>query len=197
MDEALIGKRLQAMRRLRMWNQRRLAQEAGVSPTTVSGIETGRISKPHFGTMRKLARALEVEPEVLISEVLISLEESLKREALPPPPPPPPPALLSLQWARTVEEEEFERRLEEASLEGLESLCGQLKDERGRLQRLYGEFPQGSEQRRFIKQQIRDVSAQGESVRTSMMFHPQKKGIEEHMEDGRERAAKQSLDQTS
>jgi transcriptional regulator with XRE-family HTH domain len=191
MDEALIGKRLQAMRRLRMWDQRRLAQEAGVSPTTVSGIETGRISKPHFGTMRKLARALEVEPEVLIS-----LEESLKREAPPLPPPPPPPALLSLQWARAVEEEEFERRLEEASLEGLESLCGQLKDERGRLQRLYGEFPQGSEQRRFIKQQIRDVSAQGESVRTSMMFHPQKKGIEEHMEDGRERAAKQSLDQT-
>ena len=160
MDESGIGKRIRSIRRLRMWNQRKLAQEAGVSPTTVSGIETGRISKPHFGTLRKLAQVLDVDPQALLSS-----EESAQQK---------PPALLSLQWARSVEEEEFERRLEEASLERLESLSRQLKEERGRLQRLYGEFPEGSEQRRFLKQQIRDVSAQGESVRTSMMFHPDK-----------------------
>jgi transcriptional regulator with XRE-family HTH domain len=39
-----IGERVQNVRRLRMWTQARLAKEAGVSPTTVSGIETGKIS---------------------------------------------------------------------------------------------------------------------------------------------------------
>ena len=36
-----IGERVENLRRLRMWTQARLAREAGVSPTTVSGIETG------------------------------------------------------------------------------------------------------------------------------------------------------------
>ncbi|MDQ5828601.1 MAG: helix-turn-helix domain-containing protein, partial [Actinomycetota bacterium] len=40
-----------------MWTQVRLAEEAEVSPTTVSGIENGRISRPHFATLRKLAGA--------------------------------------------------------------------------------------------------------------------------------------------
>jgi transcriptional regulator with XRE-family HTH domain len=174
MDESEIGKRLQNLRRSRMWTQRRLAEEAGVSPTSVSGIETGRLSKPHFGTLRKIARVLEMDPQVLLSG-----EEPLQQEEAP--------ALLSLRWARSAEEGEFEQRLEEASLEKLESLSGQLNDERGRLQRLYGEFPEGSEQRRFIKQQIRDVSAQSGSVTTSMMFH-RDKNPEEHA-DGHKEAA--------
>jgi transcriptional regulator with XRE-family HTH domain len=175
MDESDIGKRLQNLRRSRMWTQRRLAEEAGVSPTTVSGIETGRLSKPHFGTVCKIARVLGVDPQVLLSG-----KESLQQEEEAS-------ALLSLRWARSVEEGEFEQRLEEASLEKLESLSGQLNDERGRLQRLYGEFPEGSEQRRFIKQQIRDVSAQSGSVTTSMMFH-RDKNPEEHA-DGHKEAA--------
>ncbi|MCA1737296.1 MAG: helix-turn-helix transcriptional regulator [Actinobacteria bacterium] len=171
MDESGIGKRLRNIRRSRMWNQHKLAEEAGVSPTTVSGIETGRISTPHFGTLHKLAQALDVNPQVLFSS-----EDAIQQD---------PPTLLSLQWARSVEEEEFERRLEEASLEGIEALSGQLKEERERLQRLYGEFPRGSEQRRFIKQQLRDVSAQSESVTTSMMFHPGK-GTEGYKDDHEE-----------
>jgi transcriptional regulator with XRE-family HTH domain len=174
MDESEIGKRLQNLRRSRMWTQRRLAEEAGVSPTSVSGIETGRLSKPHFGTLRKIARVLEMDPQVLLSG-----KEPLQQEEAT--------ALLSLRWARSAEEGEFEQRLEEASLEKLESLSGQLNDERGRLQRLYGEFPEGSEQRRFIKQQIRDVSAQSGSVTTSMMFH-RDKNPEEHA-DGHKEAA--------
>src|SRR4028118_78321 len=62
-----VGRTLGEVREARMWAQVRLAQEAGVSPTTVSGIESGRISRPHFGTLRKLAAALEVEPERLLS----------------------------------------------------------------------------------------------------------------------------------
>jgi transcriptional regulator with XRE-family HTH domain len=61
-----IGKRVQNVRRLRMWTQARLAKEAGVSPTTVSGIETGKIGRPHFGTLGKLALALRVAPEELL-----------------------------------------------------------------------------------------------------------------------------------
>lgn len=165
MDEATtLGKRLQNLRRLRMWTQRRLAREAALSPTTLSGIETGRISRPHFGTVRKLARALGVDPQVLLSsEGLVQRED---------------PAVLSLQWARSVEEDEFEHRLDGASLEKLESLSGQLEEEQGRLRKLYGEFPDGSQQRRYIKQQIREVSAQSESVRTSIMFHPEKDATE-------------------
>jgi transcriptional regulator with XRE-family HTH domain len=50
-----------ALRERRMWTQVRLAEEAGISPTTVSGIENGRISRPRFGTLRKLAVASGVE----------------------------------------------------------------------------------------------------------------------------------------
>ncbi len=155
------GERLRSIRRLRMWTQGRLAEEAGLSPTTVSGIETGRIARPHFGTLHRLARALDVDPYMLLS----SSEEPSGSEG---------PAFLSLQWARSAEEGEFERELEEASLDRLKSLARELKEERERLQRLYGEFPEGSKQRRFIKRQIREVSAKYGSIKTSMMFRSEK-----------------------
>ena len=72
-------------------------------------------------------------------------------------------------WARESEEGEFERRLEGASLESLESLSRELDAEQERLQRLYGEFPEGSEQGRFIKRQIREVAGQSGLVKTSAM----------------------------
>ena len=169
-----IGERLLYIRRLRMWTQGRLAKEAGVSPTTVSGIETGRIGRPHFGTLHKLARALDVDPYMFLS----SSEEPSETEG---------PDLLSLQWARSAEEEEFERRLEEASLDRLNSLAQEMKQERQRLQRLYGEFPEGSEQRRFIKRQIREVSAQSGSITTSMMFH-RDEAAKEHTDEQKEAA---------
>ncbi len=153
--------RLTAIREDRMWTQGRLAEEAGVSPTTVSGIETRRIVRPRFGTLLRLARALDVDPHMLLSPS----EEPSGSEG---------PAFLSLQWARSAEEGEFERELEEASLDRLKSLARELKEERERLQRLYGEFPEGSKQRRFIKRQIREVSAKYGSIKTSMMFHSEK-----------------------
>lgn len=151
-----VGEQLASARRRKMWTQARLAREAGVSPTTVSGIETGRISRPHFGTLAKLARALEVDPRALLS-----LEE----------PAPEARGGLSISWARTASEEDFEREIEAASLESLESLSGELEDERRRLQKLYGEFPRGSEQQKFIKRRIREIAGHSESVSTSAMFH--------------------------
>src|SRR5918997_719791 len=53
----VVGRNMAEIRALRMWTQGRLAEEAGVSPTTISGIESGRISRPHFGTLRKLPPA--------------------------------------------------------------------------------------------------------------------------------------------
>ena len=156
MERLGIGERLLSVRRSKMWTQGRLAEEAGVSPTTVSGIENGRISSPHFGTVRKLARALGVDPSGLLS----AAEPPVRERHVP----------LSLGWARTIREEEFERGLDGAPLERLEALRRGLDEERGRLQALYGQFPEGSEQRRYIKREIRIVAAQSGSVETSMMF---------------------------
>ena len=161
-----IGLHLIRIRRLRMWTQGRLAEEAGVSPTTVSGIETGRIGRPHFGTLQKLAQALDLDPQMLLT----SSEGPSKREG---------PPSLSLQWARLAGKENFEQVIEGASLDKLKSLVQELEKERERLQKLYGEFPEGSEQRRFIKGQIRDVSAQSASITTSIMFYGIK-GAKEH-----------------
>jgi transcriptional regulator with XRE-family HTH domain len=148
-----VGERLESIRRLRMWTQVRLAREAGVSPTTVSAIETGKIGRPHFGTLEKLARALRVAPEELQGS------RTVMEGARP----------LSMGWARGSEEGEFERGLEGASLETLDSLSRELDAEQERLQRLYGEFPEASEQGRFIKRQIREVAGQSGSVKTSAM----------------------------
>lgn len=157
MERPETGERLSGLRRSRMWTQAKLAEEAGVSPTTISGIESGKISRPHFGTLGKLARALGVDPRELLAVPAAAVEEG--------------PAPMSLEWARSSPEAEFERGLEEASLNRLQTLSHELDEERDRLQTLYGEFPRGSEQRRFIKRQIRDVSAQSGSVSTSIMFH--------------------------
>ena len=107
-----------------MWTQGRLAGEAGVSPTTVSGIESGRISRPHFGTVKKLARALGVEPRELLSARGAG-------ERTPPP--------LSLGWVASSREEEFEEGLEGAAIGDLLGLSRELGEEHERLLRLYGE----------------------------------------------------------
>ena len=155
MERSAVGRHLAEVRERRMWTQVRLAREAGVSPTTVSGIESGRISRPHFGTLRKLAGALGVEPERLLSS-------SGGRGGAP--------SRLSLEWSMSSGDEEFERGLEGASIEGLNSLSGELDEEESRLRRLYGEA-RGSEQRRLIKSMIRQVAANSGSVEASIAAH--------------------------
>ncbi len=161
-----IGERVENIRRLRMWTQARLAQKAGVSPTTVSGIETGKIGRPHFGTLGKLARALGVAPEELLDS-----REPVEQQGL---------AHLSLGWARETGEGEFENGLEGASLESLDSLSRGLDVEHERLQRLYGEFLEGSEQGRFIKRQIREVAGRSGSVKASAMVRRNHSDPEQH-----------------
>ena len=148
-----LGRNLVVLRERRMWTQVRLAEEAEVSPTTVSGIENGEISRPHFATLRKLAGALGVEPQELLSTPGVVGDAE--------------PTDLSLEWAMSSGEAEFERGLEGASIEGLSSLFRELGEEQDRLGRLYGEA-RGSEQRRLIKSMIRQVAANSGSVEASI-----------------------------
>jgi transcriptional regulator with XRE-family HTH domain len=167
-----IDKRVENARRLRMWTQARLAKEAGVSPTTISGIETGKIGHPHFGTIGKLARALGVAPEELLGS-----REPVEQQG---------PVPLSLGWARETGEGDFESGLEGASLESLDSLSRGLDVEQERLQRLYGEFPEGSEQGRFIKRQIREVAGRSGSVKASAMVRRNEDEAKHTDESGRD-----------
>ena len=167
-----IGERVQNVRRLRMWTQVRLAKEAGVSPTTVSAIESGKIGRPHFGTIGKLAGALRVAPEELLGS-----RESVEQQG---------PVPLSLGWARETGDGEFEHGLERASLKSLDFLSRGLDVEQERLQRLYREFPEGSEQGRFIKRQIREVAGRSGSVKASAMVRRTQDGArrtDEHARD--------------
>ena len=156
MQRGIVGRKLVVIRERRMWTQARLAEEARVSPTTVSGIESGRISRPHFATLRKLAGALGVEPEELLS-ASDAVDEVV-------------PSDLSLEWAMSSDEAEFERGLEGASIEGLSSLLSELGEEQGRLRRLYEEA-RGIEHRRLIKNMIRQVAANSGSVEASITAH--------------------------
>lgn len=143
-----------------MWTQGDLAEEAGVSPTTVSGIESGKISRPHFGTLRKLARVLEVDPKDFFDPE----PTETRGEATGP---------LTLTWAHSTRDVEFERELNRASLERLKQLFRELDQERERLQEVYGGLPPNSEERLYVKGEIRHIAARLESVSTSILFHPE------------------------
>jgi transcriptional regulator with XRE-family HTH domain len=154
-----VRSRLAEVREGRMWTQGRLAEEARVSPTTVSGIESGRILRPHFGTVRKLARALGVEPGELLSPVPEARGAAGR------------PRTLTLAWAVASREEEFERAIEGAAFGDLLALSRALDREGERLRRLYGEAT-SHEQRRRIKTRIRSVTALYGSVEVTIAYHP-------------------------
>ena len=59
------GEKLKTLRERRFLSHRDLAKRAGVSPTTVLNLEAGRVEAQRR-TVRKLARALDVEPAELV-----------------------------------------------------------------------------------------------------------------------------------
>jgi len=87
-----LGERIAVLREEQALTQAELAEEARISPSTLSQIESGRVPRPHVGTVRKIARALGVEPaelrrtkemalpKVEASATGLSLEEFLLRE---------------------------------------------------------------------------------------------------------------------
>jgi len=61
-----IGDSLRTLRQEKFFSQRELARAARLSPATILKLETNR-AEPHPKTIRKLAKALGVEPSQLVS----------------------------------------------------------------------------------------------------------------------------------
>jgi transcriptional regulator with XRE-family HTH domain len=64
MDAVKIGRRLKELRERNLLTQAELGVAAGVSRDQVSRIERDEVD-PRFSTIRKLARALDVDPSEL------------------------------------------------------------------------------------------------------------------------------------
>jgi transcriptional regulator with XRE-family HTH domain len=62
-----VGQQLKAIRTRRLLTQEELAERAGVSAATVVNVERNK-QEPHFRTIRKLAKALNVDPTELLGE---------------------------------------------------------------------------------------------------------------------------------
>ena len=62
-----IGQQLKNARTRRLLTQEELAEKAGVSAATVVNIERDK-QEPQFRTIRKLAKALDVDPTELLGE---------------------------------------------------------------------------------------------------------------------------------
>ena len=62
-----IGNKLREIRTRRLLTQEELAKKAEISPSTVANIETDN-REPHFRTIRKLAKALDIDPTELLGE---------------------------------------------------------------------------------------------------------------------------------
>jgi transcriptional regulator with XRE-family HTH domain len=60
-----IGTQVKRERERALLTQQELAQRAGIGLTTLNRIENDH-AEPHFRTIRKLAKALRVDPAVLI-----------------------------------------------------------------------------------------------------------------------------------
>jgi transcriptional regulator with XRE-family HTH domain len=62
-----IGEKLRKVRTRRLLTQDELAQKAGVSQSTIANIERDN-AEPQFRTIRKLAKALDIDPTELLGE---------------------------------------------------------------------------------------------------------------------------------
>ncbi len=62
-----IGEQLRNVRTRRLLTQDELADKAGVSQSTIANIERNNAA-PQFRTIRRLAKALDVDPTELVGE---------------------------------------------------------------------------------------------------------------------------------
>lgn len=62
-----IGDRLRKVRTKRLLTQAELSERSGVNATTIVRVERDQV-EPHFRTIRKLAKALDVDPSELLGE---------------------------------------------------------------------------------------------------------------------------------
>ena len=62
-----IGDNLKEVRTRRLLTQVQLAEKSGVNQVTIARIERNQVD-PRFSTMRRLARALDIDPTKLLGE---------------------------------------------------------------------------------------------------------------------------------
>jgi transcriptional regulator with XRE-family HTH domain len=67
MEVMKIGTQVRRARERELLTQEELASRAGIGAATLNRIEKDRV-EPHFRTIRKIARALGVDPKKLIPE---------------------------------------------------------------------------------------------------------------------------------
>jgi len=79
-----LGERIATLREERALTQAELAEKAGISPSTLSLIESGKVPKPHVGTIRKIARALGIEPRELRRTEELAAPKAERRSLLEP-----------------------------------------------------------------------------------------------------------------
>jgi len=60
-NDVLVGRIFRAVRRRRAWRQIDVARRAGVSQQLTSLIEQGHVEQVSLGTLRSVARALEID----------------------------------------------------------------------------------------------------------------------------------------
>ena len=66
-DVVYIGDKLREVRTKRLLTQDELADKAGVSQSTIANIERNN-AEPQFRTIRKLAKALDIDPTELLED---------------------------------------------------------------------------------------------------------------------------------
>ena len=62
-----VGDRLKNLRIRRALTQRELAERTGISTNALNRLELDK-AEPHMSTLRKLARALDIDPTELVGE---------------------------------------------------------------------------------------------------------------------------------
>lgn len=63
-----LSKKLVLLRQKKGWSQSDLARAAGIPQPTVCRLESGDIEQPKIMTLMKIARALDVSTDYLVSE---------------------------------------------------------------------------------------------------------------------------------
>jgi transcriptional regulator with XRE-family HTH domain len=64
----IVGRNLRAVRARKLFSQRDLAERSGIAKITIATLELGKSAHPRRRTVEKLARALDVPVEDLLSE---------------------------------------------------------------------------------------------------------------------------------
>ena len=144
MAQVELGERIATLREEQALTQSELAERARISPSTLSQIESGRVPRPHVGTIRKIARALDVEPQDLRRAEELALP---KDEA---------PRAAGQAQASTVGE--FEQKLahvlEPARADALREsqAASRLFSSQGIPQSLIGDIPEAEVGKRFLEE---------------------------------------------